>query len=164
MSAPVATVPEAAIFCGIAVQKARHKHIQKTKPPSRLPSLLLRVRIVARQAPSVHEIFFFFFRQEYWSGFPLSCSPGEFSQPKNGTHVSCITGGFFYADSMILHLNTPRQPHWFPAQQWGRRVARSQWEQESNVWGGLPLIPGLSLSQYHGPGFLKTRVQKFCKE
>ena len=35
-----------------------------------------------------------FSRQEYWSGLPCP-SPGESSQPRDGTQVSCITGGFF---------------------------------------------------------------------
>ena len=34
-------------------------------------------------------------RQEYWSGLPFP-TPGESSQPRNRTHISCIAGGFFY--------------------------------------------------------------------
>ena len=33
-------------------------------------------------------------RQEYWSGLPFP-SPGDLSQPRDQTHVSCLTGGFF---------------------------------------------------------------------
>ena len=35
-----------------------------------------------------------FSRQEYWSELPFS-SPGESSQPRDQTWVSCIAGGFF---------------------------------------------------------------------
>ena len=35
-----------------------------------------------------------FSRQEYWSGLPFP-SPGDFSQPRNWTRVSCIAGRFF---------------------------------------------------------------------
>ena len=35
-----------------------------------------------------------FSRQEYWSGWPLP-SPGNLSDPKNLTCISCITGRFF---------------------------------------------------------------------
>ena len=51
---------------------------------------------VAHQAPLSME----FSRQEYWSGLPFP-SPGESSQPRNQTQVSCIsytTGGFFTAE------------------------------------------------------------------
>ena len=33
-------------------------------------------------------------RQEYWSGLPFP-SPGESSQPRDGTQVSCIADRFF---------------------------------------------------------------------
>ena len=35
-----------------------------------------------------------FSRQEYWSGLPFP-PPGESSQPRDQTQVSCIAGGFF---------------------------------------------------------------------
>ena len=34
-------------------------------------------------------------RQEYWSGLPFP-TPGQSSQPRDRTHVSCIAGRFFY--------------------------------------------------------------------
>ena len=40
---------------------------------------------VARQAP----LSMGFPRQEYWSGLPFP-SPGESSQPRDRTHVSCV--------------------------------------------------------------------------
>ena len=36
-----------------------------------------------------------FSRQGYWSGYPYPSSRGS-SQPRDGTQVSCTTGGFFY--------------------------------------------------------------------
>ena len=36
-------------------------------------------------------------RKEYWSGLPFS-SPGESSQSKDQTSVSCIAGAFFTAE------------------------------------------------------------------
>ena len=38
-----------------------------------------------------------FSRQEYWSGLSRS-PPGESSQPRNWSWVSCIAGGFFTAE------------------------------------------------------------------
>ena len=58
--------------------------------------MLSRVRFfatpqtVALQAPLSME----FPRQEYWSGLPFP-SPGESSQPRGRTQVSCITGRYF---------------------------------------------------------------------
>ena len=46
---------------------------------------------VAYQAPQSME----FFRQEYWSGLPFP-SPGESSQPRYWTHVSCILGRLYF--------------------------------------------------------------------
>ena len=51
---------------------------------------------VARQPPLCME----FSRQESWSGLPCP-SPGESSQPRDGTWVSCISG---------KHLSYQRSP------------------------------------------------------
>ena len=45
---------------------------------------------VARQAPLSME----FSRQEYCNGLPFP-SPGDFSQPRDQTHVSCVAGRLF---------------------------------------------------------------------
>ena len=39
-------------------------------------------------------LFMGFCRQEYWSELPYP-SPGESSQPRDRTQVSCTAGGFF---------------------------------------------------------------------
>ena len=46
--------------------------------------------IIAHQAP----LSMGFSRQEYWSGQPF-LSPGESSQPRDRTWISCISGRFF---------------------------------------------------------------------
>ena len=52
--------------------------------------LCLTLWTVAHQSPLSKG----FSRQEYWSGLPFP-SPGESSQPRNWTQVSCIAGRFF---------------------------------------------------------------------
>ena len=52
-------------------------------------------------------------RQEYWSGLPFP-SPGDFSQSRDHTWVSCIAGGFFTiwaTSASVLPMNTQG---WFP--------------------------------------------------
>ena len=44
-------------------------------------------------------------RQEYWSGWPFP-SPGESSQPRDQTHISCIAGRY---------LEPPGKPYLMPA-------------------------------------------------
>ena len=60
---------------------------------------------VAHQAP----LFMEFFRQEYWSELPFSCSRGSF-QPRDRTQVSCISGiacGFLTRWAIPeAHMNT----------------------------------------------------------
>ena len=46
---------------------------------------------IAHQAP----MSLGFPRQEYWSGLSF-LSPGDFSWPRDQTHVPCIAGGFFF--------------------------------------------------------------------
>ena len=50
------------------------------------------------QAPLCTE----FSRKEYWSGLPFS-SPGESSQPRDRTEVSCTAGRYYY----LSHQESP---------------------------------------------------------
>ena len=50
-----------------------------------------------------------FSRQEYWSVLPLP-TPGESSQPRNRTHISCIAGGFFYHQATWEALGQHSKP------------------------------------------------------
>ena len=67
--------------------------------------------------------------------------------------------------AMICTLNAPSANYTDFRPEKGRRAVRSQWEEGIQRLGKF-FAPdtGLSLSQYQGPSFLKTRVQKFCKE
>ena len=60
--------------------------------------LFLTLWTVAHQAP----LSMGFSRQEYWSGLPCLV-PGESSQPRDQTHISCTAGGFFTAEPPGKH-------------------------------------------------------------
>ena len=55
-----------------------------------------RCVLIAQLCPTpwLHGLSMGFSRQEYWSGLPFP-SPGESSQPRDQTQVSCFAGRFF---------------------------------------------------------------------
>ena len=46
-----------------------------------------------------------FSRHEYWNGLPFP-SPGDYSQPRDWTHIFCIAGRFFTTESPGKSANT----------------------------------------------------------
>ena len=70
----------------------RRKERKKVKLLSHVRLFATPWTIACQAPPSMG-----FSRQEYWNGLPFP-SPGESSQPRDQTQVSCIAGRFFTAE------------------------------------------------------------------
>ena len=113
---------------------------------------------------SVHGIFFFFQARilEWVLHFVL---PENLPNPRMELASPVLQEDSSRWASSDLHLKRSSANHTDFRPERASRVVRSQWEEGIQRLGKF-FAPDtrLSSSQYQGSGFLKTRVQKFCKE
>ena len=107
-------------------------------------------------------------RQEYWSGLPFP-SPGESSQPRDQTHVSCVSfiGRlwqilYHWTTTWEIHLSCLKDPFSMKGFLCKRIVFKTTLERTRNIWKHfLPETVILWLRSHH-PIFPVAWTTLFC--